>query len=128
MLPRVEIIGVHPIQAAEPCHLVELWVRGSEAEFNVGKFTQVEPGQPQANWQVPYGEKILNISGTGILADAWEIRGRELDPWMGDVRIAFFFHYLKPHKPLITPFGNAALPVPSGLPERLGFMVYDPPG
>ena len=128
MAPRAEIIGTHRIEAPEPCHLVELWVRGSEAEFDVGEFTQVEPGQPQGNWQVPYDEKILNTSGTAALADTQMLKGKGGDAWKGDVRIAFFFHYLKPHEPMLTPFGKVKLPAPSAMPERLGFMKYEPPG
>ncbi|MGA2616394.1 MAG: hypothetical protein ABSF26_02215 [Thermoguttaceae bacterium] len=128
MTPRVEIIGVYPIEAAEPCHLVELWVRGSAAEFDIGKFTQEEPGQPQSNWQVPYGEKKINLSGTEIVADLWEIMGEGGDAWKGDVRVAFFFHYLRPSEPMLTPFGRVAIPTPSAMPERLSFMKYDAPG
>jgi hypothetical protein len=63
-------------------------------EFDIGRFTQEEAGQPQCNWQVPYGERVLNPLGTAILADPWEIRGKGSDVWKGDVRIAFFLHYL----------------------------------
>jgi hypothetical protein len=127
MAPRVEIIGVHPVEAADPCYLVELWVRGSEVLFDLGEFTQEESGQPQSNWQVPYDEKILDHSGTRILADPWKMRSKDVDVWRGDVRIAFFFHYLKAGQPMRTPFGTVATPDPTRMPERLSIMTYDPP-
>jgi hypothetical protein len=120
----IEIIGVYPIDAQEPCHLVELWVRRSTARVDLGLFTQEDSTQPQSNWQVPYDEKILDASGSAVIKDAWQDGG---DAWKGDVRLAFFFHYLRSESPLLTPFGEVVLPTPTPLPARLRSIKYDPP-
>lgn len=127
MHARVEVIGVYPVNAPEPCHLIELWVRGSEMPIEMGAFTQEEPGEPCGNWQVPYDEKIMDAAGSGVVADPWEIGDEESEVWKGDVRLAFFFHYLRIDAPLRTPFGSVPLPVPTQMPARLQFMKYGPP-
>jgi hypothetical protein len=118
-----DIIGVYPVCAREPCHLVELWVRGLDGVLDFGQFTQAIPGQPQSNWQVPYDERVLNENGTAPVGDRFpdQIMGT------GDLRVAFFFHYLDFSKPLLSPAGPLELPAPSERPSRLQFLEYEPP-
>lgn len=124
---KVEIVGEYPIDAPEPCHLIEIIVRGSKAPFDIGGFTQPVPGQPESNWQVPWDECVLDSTGETIVAD---YEGIDENPALlvGDVRMAFFFHYLNLSVGLITPFGTVSLPAASPLPSRLKIMKYEEPG
>jgi hypothetical protein len=119
---RVEPIGVYPVDSPESCHLIEMWLRG-DGEVDFGGFTQEVPGQDRSSWQVAYDEWLLNEEGTaGQLAPfPGPVR------WDGDLRVAFFFHYLDGTRPLLSLCGPVALPPQSPLPERLGFIEYEPP-
>jgi hypothetical protein len=44
MPTRMTILGVHPIEADEPCHLIEILVEGHDADLDFGKFTQEVEG------------------------------------------------------------------------------------
>ena len=117
----MEIVGVYPVDAPEHCHLIECWVRDASGDFDIGTITQKLADEPEDNWQTPWDEYVLNDDGTtGELATS-------IDALNGDVRIAFFFHYLDSDRPLITPGGAISLPTPTPRPERLSFIEYEPP-
>ncbi len=111
------VIGVHPVEAAEPCHLVELFVESYSPLELVGGVTQERPGEPRDSWQVPWDERVLDADGES------ELRGHVQPP----CRVAFFFHYLDRERPLRTPFGPLRLPMETERPERLAFMEYEAP-
>ena len=123
---KVEIIGIYPIEADEPVHLIEIIIKESEGVFDIGEFTQEILNEPQANWQVPYMEYILDSEGDKILADDFEANSKP-ELWIGNMRIVFFFHYLDFTKPLKSPFGNIILPKETKLPQRLKIIHYDSP-
>ena len=125
-MPTVEVVGVYPVVAAEPCHLVELIVRDLDGSFDVGAITQADPARPRSGWQAPYDEKLLTSSGDGVLHDPWHGPG-EPSLWTGSVRLAFFLHYLDLGRPLLTPFGEVPLPPPTERPARLADFVYEAP-
>ena len=102
---RFDIRGVHPVEAAEPCDLIEVELAGDEA-FDWGEVTQEDATQPRANWQVPYDEQPLDDQGR---------------------RWVFFFHYLDPSKPLLTPGGPIELPAPTPRPAHLKDIEYTEP-
>jgi serine/threonine protein kinase len=55
---------------------------------------------------------------------------QEIPEWPAsatEVRIAFFFHFLDLHRPLLTAAGPVQLPAPSPRPARLDFLHYEPP-
>jgi hypothetical protein len=113
----VRVLGVYPVENAEqPCHLVELEVDIQEA-FAVGMVTQEDPDLPRDDWQVAYDERRLNSEG------------REAHEWSKAFpgRVAFFFHYLRLDRPLLTPAGALPLPKPQERPSRLAFISYTPP-
>jgi len=115
---KLSVVGVHPIpEAAEPCHLIELLIDGSES-LDIGSITQEVPGQDRADWQVPYDERVLTPEGQ---------EGPPLPPGNRGSRVAFFFHYLAKVRPLLTPLGSIPLPQETPLPERLRFMKYGEP-
>ena len=126
MRTTVNIIGVHRIQSDPPVHLIEVLVRGSTGVFDVGQLTQETPALPEIRWQVAYDEKILDPTGSAIVADGLFARNRPT-LWKGDVRLAFFFHALDPVRPLRTPFGEIPLPPETARPPRLAIMSYEPP-
>ena len=109
MNSRFEVIGVYPIDAPEPCHLIEVLLSGDDNSFDWGEVTQEDPTQPKYNWQVAYDEQLVEEN-------------------KGESRYVFFFHYLDFSKPLITPFGEINLPKPTALPARLADIEYYPPG
>lgn len=102
------ITGVHEIEADEPVHLIEIEVDGDVESFDFSDITQETPDQPKDNWQCAYDD-------------------REIDSPTSKRRFAFFFHYLDFRLPLLTSFGEVAIPDPSPLPERLADIEYDQP-
>ena len=102
----MRIVGVHPVDAPEPCHLVEAQLDVPDPDYAWGDVTQEEPGQPRSNWQVPYDERPLDDA-----AGRW----------------AFFFHYVDFRRPLLTPDGPVALPEPSPVREHLKHIQYEEP-
>ena len=75
MPTKAKIIGVHPVEADEPVHLIDLLVEAVTDDFRIGEVTQEVAGQPKSNWQVTYDERVLEATD-------------------GKIRYAFFFHYL----------------------------------
>jgi hypothetical protein len=108
METKVKIIGVHPVEADEPVHLIELLIEGDVVGFDIGEVTQEVADQPRSNWQAPYDDRVLEKS---------EQR----------TRYAFFFHCLDFNKSLGTPVGLVSLPKPSMAPAHLQGIVYVSP-
>jgi hypothetical protein len=108
MAAKITVVGVHPIAAVEPCHLVEILVEGAGEQLDFGGITQELKGQPRSNWQVAYDEQIL-------------------EERLGHFRCAFFFHYLNLATPLHTPLGLVSLPKETPTPGHLSHMKYDAP-
>ena len=117
----VKVIGVYPVEAPEPVHLVELRFTNCACPVDVVEITQENPEQPKSNWQVPWDEKNVGRDGN-IALDSFDA-----SPNAGEVRLVFFFHYLDLDKPLLTPAGPVRLPVPTEKPNRFRFMVYECP-
>ena len=88
-----EIIGLYPIEAKEPVHLVEIRIKNSQGLFDIYNFTQEVHGQPKTNWQVPYNEKILDEKGNNVIADGFSVTNIS-SLCTGNVRIIFFFPIL----------------------------------
>jgi hypothetical protein len=104
MANQARVIGIHSIPADEPVHLVELELGENATDFDFGEITQEVPGQPRSNWQTAYDEREI-----------------------GKNRFAFFFHYLDPEKPLLSPFGPLALPPESPASQHLQDVEYEQP-
>src|SRR3954471_13442817 len=99
---QFHIRGVHPVEAAEPCHLIEAELPDGD-DFDWGQVTQEDATQPRHNWQVPYDERPLDDDHR---------------------RWAFFFHYLDLSKRLLTPAGPIQLPAPTPRPDHLKGIEY----
>jgi hypothetical protein len=54
MKPQLQIVGVYPIpQAEEPCHLIEIVLKGAIENFYMGDFTQEQKDDyPPPNYKV----------------------------------------------------------------------------
>ncbi|MDH3741722.1 MAG: hypothetical protein OER56_08995 [Hyphomicrobiales bacterium] len=120
---QIEIVGVYPVEAAEPCHLIELSISDVQRDLDLADFTQSLDGQPRSSWQVPYDEIFLNAAGDAAFdqEDSWSL------PDAPDCRVAFFFHYLDISKLFDTPNGPMKLPEPLQRPNRLQFIKYEAP-
>lgn len=122
----IEIVGVYRVEANASVHLIEILIKNSKASFDLAEITQRIPNESKQLWQVPWDEKILDQAGEKIITDDFlAIKKPEL--WIGDVRMAFFFHNLDFSKPLITPFGPVNLPIESVKPLRLSGIDYERP-
>ena len=108
MTAFARVVGVHPIQAPEPCHLCEVVIEGEQPQFDFSQFTQPLADRDRSYWQVPYDERLLSSSRT-------------------QRSYVFFFHYLDCAQPMQSPFGPLVLPKPTPRPERLSFVVYESP-
>lgn len=49
-MATLEILGIHPVEAEEPCFLVEVLVAGAKGRFDVGAITQADAVLPSADW------------------------------------------------------------------------------
>lgn len=119
-------VGVYPIKAAEPCHLVEIQLEGVGPGLDFGGFTQPAEGQPQALWQVPWMEVVLNSGGTEVVGVS-EVIDKHPEMLTGSVRVAFFMHFLDLGRPLLSQLGEIALPKPTPKPSRLKMLKYEAP-
>ena len=101
---EIKIIGIHPVNADEPVHLIEIEATGNDIDWMA--ITQPAEGADESCWQVPYDEQ--RVPGFKSL-------------W------CFFFHYLDQSRPLSSEAGDLALPMETPAPDHLRFIKYDPP-
>lgn len=121
---QIDVLGIYSVEAPEPCHLIELLIRGHVGLVNVGAFAQERPGQPRNNWQVPWDERVLDSEGCKDVLGQFPSETRSDGK---PLRLIFFFHYLDFDRPLITPAGELMLQAPEERPERLAFLEYESP-
>lgn len=125
-VPSAEVVGVYDVEADEPCSLVELVVHDVEGPFDVGAITQADRNRPRKDWQVPYAEKLLDVTGRHVVHDSWD-GPLDSSMWHGEMWLAFFFHYLDEELLLSTPFGDLRLPHRESRPSRLRRLTYEAP-
>ena len=102
----VRVLGVHPVKASEPVHLIEIELLGDTSNVDWCSFTQPMKGRDRSYWQVPYDEKPVPSHPNN---------------W------CFFFHYLDTSRPLLSFAGDLALPPETPVPPDLSFMKYEAP-
>jgi hypothetical protein len=119
---EAQIVGVHPVEADQPCHLIELVIWDTARDFYVDQLTQIDELVEKGFWQTAYLERFLDPQSLEPLR-----LGSFERPNLNAYRLAFFFHYLDPGKPLESSFGPLALPDVSPRPEHLAFMHWMPP-
>lgn len=123
---QAAVVGVHEVDADEPCHLVEVLIDGAEGPLEIAAFTQPVQGMDRSNWQVPWQEVLLDVAGVNVLAGP-HLSDQDHEHWRGSVRLAFFFHYLDLKHDLQSPVGPLVLPALSARPERLAQLRYEAP-
>jgi hypothetical protein len=116
-------LGVYPVEEArDPCHLVELRLEPETAgeKLDLRAVTQEASGHPGTSWQTPSGEYLLDVRGElGRF-----LENREAAGVRAPARVAFFFHFLRSDRPLLTPAGPVLLPPATPRPVRLSFIHY----
>jgi hypothetical protein len=118
---QIELVGVYLVPEAEQsAYLVELWVRNCKGELDFTQFSQVP--RKGGLEQVAYLEHALSASGSS--GSPLPMQPQDFE---GDVRIAFFMHFLDTTQPLNTPIGSVSLPNAITRPERLAFLEYIEP-
>lgn len=118
-LKREEIV-----EYSREAALVEVMVTNPDATFDVGDFTQPDPRNPAAGWQVAWNEKYLSLDGEQLLED------NRKQPLLGmpPYRIAFVIHYWLADQPLLSSYGEVRLPPMEPLPDRLWRLApYEQP-
>lgn len=126
MNTTIDVIGVYHVEADVPVHLIEILAKNSNGIFDLAEITQEIPDQSRRNWQAPWDEKILDHAGEKIIADYFSAREKP-ELWIGNIRMAFFFHYLDFSRPLLTPFGPITLSNECPKPNRLSEIEYESP-
>jgi hypothetical protein len=121
-MTTIEVIGVYPVEAEEPLHLIEVQFHDMQSRAALDGITQEWPGRERSHWQVPYLEHILDASGDQVIVD-WERTDKGPEDWKGDVRVVFYFHYLNFDRPLLSPCGELQVPRPVPLPLRLSNKI-----
>jgi hypothetical protein len=122
--PEMRIVGVHPVDGVADCYLIESIITGARTQPDFGQITQPHRDRDRSDWQVPYDEKLLADDGESILADLFLT---QVEDWPDQAQVSFFFHELDVERPLGTPYGDAAIPVPTLRPARLKMLVYEAP-
>ena len=102
----MRVVGVHPVEARQPVHLIELEAQIEDMPIVWDSITQSIAGRDPNYWQVPYDEQKVPEKN-------WH--------W------CFFFHYLDQSRPLLSHSGFLALPPETPVPEHLRFMHYEEP-
>ena len=118
----IEVVGVYDVPDAPDALLIEVASQDAPDELDVGEFTQEEPGQPRENWQAPWMEQWLDVSGDNIASEPFEPPPDDL----ASSRLVFFLHYVALDRPLLTPAGPVPLPAKTDLPQRLAGVEYEP--
>ena len=123
---KLEILGIHPVEEAlDPCHLIELRIQrdaddadaADAVKLDLAGVTQERAGLPGSDWQTPFEEHLLDDGGNS----GRPVSARTVTP---PARLAFFFHFLRSDRPLLTPVGPLRLPPATPRPARLAFMRY----
>jgi hypothetical protein len=118
---KLQVLGVHPVdEAPDPCHLIELTLEGTGDPLDLRGVTQERAGMPGADWQTPFDEHLLDPAGTSGRSLGVDQARAVASP----ARLAFFFHFLRLDRPLLTPAGPLRLPPASPRPDRLAFLKY----
>lgn len=117
MAGTIEIVGVYPVDTAEPVHLVEVLVTDAFDDVDWDAFTQGAP------------ETIVDDDGNEHVGSASNAHSAEPVEVLSDgrTRVAFFFHSLDLGQPVLSPFGPLQLPAVTNRPDRLDGVDYGPP-
>lgn len=123
-ISMIDLIGVYEVEGHPEVHLIEMIIKSSHDEIDIGEFTQKQDEIDRLSWQSPWDEKYLDETGFKVIGD-WMNPPNES---VNTTRIAFSFHFLVFEKPMITPFGNVFFEEPKDMPDRLSNIItYESP-
>ncbi len=112
------------IETCMPLSLFEVTLDDLDEQFEMGGFTQGMPDAPQKAWQRAYDQAILSPDGASIIA-----RKTTCTRGLQAGRVAFYFHYYDPSKPMLWSYGEFSSPPVQIIPQRLWDLVpYFPVG
>ena len=114
-----QLLGVYQVKGASDVHLFELCINTSPKDVDVSSFTQKDDTLPRDSWQAAYNEHFLNEDGTAVIGTFLEqgsLTGAK-------TRIVFFMYFVDFNKPLLSQYGEIALPEPSPMPDRLSKII-----
>jgi len=110
------------IETCIPLALFEVTLENLDERFRISDFTQEMPETPRTHWQVPYDEALLSSDGMQLLA-----RNSKCTRGLRGGRIAFYFHYCDPSKPMFWTYGQFCGPPVQTVPRRLWDLIpYSP--
>jgi hypothetical protein len=119
MTEEVSLIGIYRVAGEPDVHLIELNIKARHTEIPIGKFTQRQEGLHRDSWQAPFNEKYLNKEGDTITGDDFNAPQDIADT----TRLTFFMYFLDFDQPLITPFGDIGMILPTQMPDRLSAII-----
>ncbi len=106
------------IESCVPLAIFEVTLANLDTRFQMSEFTQPMPGTPPKNWQVAYDEALLSKNGMQVLA-----RNSGCTNGLLAGRVAFYFHYYDPSKPMMWTYGDFSSPGVQIVPKRLWDLV-----
>lgn len=118
--PHVKLIGLYIVEENLDVTLVELLIDKKANEINLNEFTQEMENETRLNWQAPFDEKYLDISGKTIIGDCVNSPQTSSDI----TRLTFFIYFLDTAKPLLTPFGKMQLIQRKEAPLRIKNIIF----
>jgi len=62
----MRVLGIHPIEAREPVHLVEIEAQLGDMPIDWSAITQPIEGRDRSYWQAPYDERKVPNQGSEL--------------------------------------------------------------
>jgi hypothetical protein len=110
------------IETCVPLALFELELDHLDDRFRLGDFTQEMPAAPRKLWQAAYDEALLSPDGSRVLTQ----KPRCTDG-LRNGRVAFYFHFYDPAKPMEWSYGRFAPNPVDTVPRRIwDLLPYSP--
>jgi hypothetical protein len=110
------------IETCVPLALFELELDHLDGRFRLEDFTQEMPAAPRKCRQAPYLEALLSPDGSRVLT-----RKAFCTDGLRSGRVAFYFHYYDPAKPMEWSYGTFAPTSVNVVPRRIwDLLPYSP--
>ncbi len=110
------------IETCVPLSLFEVSLDRLDDRFRIADFTQEMPAAKRKQWQAAYDEALLSPNGMQVIS-----RKTHCARGLQTGRVAFYFHYYDPGKPMLWTYGAFTCPAVETVPKRLWDLVpYTP--
>lgn len=111
------------IQNCIPLSIFEIQLENLDERFRISDFTQEMPATPRRHWQTAYDEAVLTPDGLQMLS-----RSPGCMRGLRNGRIAFYFHYFDPSRPVKWTYGEFSPPHVILVPTRIwALLPYSAP-